>query len=192
MTHCCIEALKKTETLIKRSRFIAVISPCQNLDEIHDFLSSLHSQHPQATHIAYAWRLLTDQGLRERFFDAGEPSGTAGRPILNHLQGKNLINCCLAVIRYFGGIKLGAGGLTRAYGQAAREVLELAKIQPHIVYQTVTVEVGYPDYQTLTGNLPALGASVIDADFGAEVKINIRFPEQSKEAINQLLTRFKP
>ncbi len=189
MPDYCISQPCQTEYHIKRSRFIAVIAPCRNLEEVQGFLAKMYSQHPQASHVTFAWRLLTDQGLRERFSDAGEPSGTAGRPILAHLQGKELVNCCLAVIRYFGGIKLGAGGLARAYGQAARQVLEIAQIHPHIVYRTMTITIDYPAYQTLAKRLEPLGVLMGDAQFGSQVEVTLQVPENQWEQVKEFIER---
>ncbi len=177
----------EAEYEIKRSRFIAVITPTADGAELEAFLTGLARRHPQATHLTYAWRIQTPQGLRERAFDAGEPSGTAGRPILAHLQGKNLINVCLAVIRYFGGIKLGAGGLARAYGHAAKLVLEQARIVPHVVYQRVEAEVDYSRFQNLERQLAPLGARILDVDYGARVKVAIDVPEDQAGELRQLL-----
>ena len=96
--------------------------------EVLQHLKQLHDEHPNASHIAYAYRIKTDHGLIYRFHDAGEPTGTAGKPIFQHIEGKELINLLIAVIRYFGGVKLGAGGLTRAYGNTAKQVIEAAEI----------------------------------------------------------------
>ncbi len=177
----------QSEYEIKRSRFIAVIAPTPDGQTLEGFLTGLAGEHPQASHLTYAWRIQTPQGLRERFFDAGEPSGTAGRPILNHLQGKHLVNACLAVIRYFGGIKLGAGGLARAYGQAARQVLEIAHIQPHIIYRTLETRIDYSRFQTLPQRLAQFGAHIEKADYGADVMVTIQVPEPCYQEVKQLL-----
>lgn len=172
---------------IKRSRFIAVIAPTPDPETLRAFLAELTGEHPQASHITYAWRIQTPQGLRERAFDAGEPSGTAGRPILNHLQGKNLIDVCLAVIRYFGGIKLGAGGLARAYGQAARLVLEQADLVPHVTYRTLETEVDYARFQRLSRELAAFDARIVTAEYGARVKVTLQVPESHYPSLKQRL-----
>jgi len=179
--HCC-------EYEIKRSRFIAVVAPTPDLDHLNAFLADLAAHHPQATHIVHAWRIQTPRGLRERAFDAGEPSGTAGRPILKHLHGKHLINLCLAVVRYFGGVKLGAGGLARAYGHAAQRVLEKAAIIPYVTYRNLEVEVDYGRYQTLARELAAFGATVLSADYGARVKVLLQIPEEHFPTVRQILS----
>ncbi|BCX82227.1 Xaa-Pro dipeptidase [Methylomarinovum caldicuralii] len=177
----------EAEYEIKRSRFIAVIGPTADSTELEAFLTGLARRHPQATHLTYAWRIETPQGLRERAFDAGEPSGTAGRPILAHLQGRHLVNVCLAVIRYFGGIKLGAGGLARAYGHAAKLVVEQARIVPHVIYQPVTAEIDYSRFQHLDRQLAPLGARILDADYGARVKVTLEVPEDNLGELERLL-----
>ncbi len=173
---------------IKRSRFIAIAAPTPDLEHLDAFLSELAARYPQASHIVHAWRIRTPQGLRERAFDAGEPSGTAGRPILNHLQGKNLVNLCLAVIRYFGGIKLGAGGLARAYGHAAQLVLEKATIIPFVIYRNLEIEVDYSRFQTLPRDLAPFGAAVLSADYGARVKVVVQVPEHHFATVQRLLS----
>lgn len=167
---------------------MAIVAPTPDLDALKAFLADLAAHHPQASHIVYAWRIQTPQGLRERAFDAGEPSGTAGRPILKHLQGNNLINLCLAVIRYFGGIKLGAGGLARAYGHAAQLVLENAAIIPHVIYRNLETEVDYRRFQTLARDLAACGASILSAEYGAQVKVVLQVPEHRFSTVQQILS----
>lgn len=121
-----IDHLYQAEIEIKRFRFIALLKPTASVEEAKTWLVELNKQYRDADHVCHAYRI-SKPALREKAFDAGEPKGTAGRPILSQLQRHDLIDCCLAVVRYFGGIKLGAGGLTRAYGQAAGEVVERAE-----------------------------------------------------------------
>ena len=104
------------EYTVNKSRFIAVAEYCEDERAAAICLRKLASQHQSAHHLAYAFRLKTEQGIVQRFSDAGEPSGTAGKPILQFLEGRDLINVCVGVIRYYGGINLGTGGLARAYG----------------------------------------------------------------------------
>ncbi|HSN24065.1 MAG TPA: YigZ family protein, partial [Methylomicrobium sp.] len=133
----CVKSQHTIEDNIKKSRFIGVIVPCKDEREVQLQLKKLHDQHPNATHIVYAFRLKTPQGFVCRFNDAGEPSGTAGKPIFKHLEGKELIDVLIVVIRYFGGIKLGAGGLTRAYSNTAKKVIDEAVIESFVEMTTV-------------------------------------------------------
>ena len=110
------------EVTIKHSKFIGVIIPIESLDDIKDNLNKLKDEYKNATHYCYAFKLIDDKGCS----DDGEPNKTAGIPILNVLEGENLINVLVVVIRYFGGIKLGPGGLIRAYSSTSKEVINKA------------------------------------------------------------------
>ena len=100
----------------KKSKFHGYMLKCTSEQEIKSTLDALKKEHKKATHICYAYRLKSP--FAEKAVDDGEPSGTAGRPILNVLQKRNLQDVCVFIVRYFGGIKLGAGGLVRAYTKA--------------------------------------------------------------------------
>ena len=108
--------------VINKSRFIAYKFDLETVEEIKDILNNLKKQHKKSTHICYAYVFNKDV-VSEKCCDDGEPGGTAGYPILNVIKKKNLTNVLVAVVRYFGGIKLGAGGLTRAYTKATAGVL---------------------------------------------------------------------
>lgn len=110
------------EIIIEKSRFIAYLKRVDSIEEYKDYLSQIKKKHYDATHVCSAL-ILKDT---KRSSDDGEPSGTAGVPILNVLEKNNLENCCCLVVRYFGGIKLGAGGLIRAYQKSASEALKYA------------------------------------------------------------------
>ncbi|MBC7093361.1 YigZ family protein, partial [Candidatus Bipolaricaulota bacterium] len=102
----------------ERSRFLAYVFPVETVEEADAALARLRREHHAARHIPYAYRLPTGEG---RASDDGEPAGSAGRPLLQLLEGEDLGGVLLAVVRYFGGVKLGVGGLARAYRDAARE-----------------------------------------------------------------------
>ncbi len=171
---------------IKKSRFIGVIMPCQSEDEALRKLGQLARQHPNANHLAFAWRIRQPEGfLTERFHDAGEPSGTAGRPILGPLEGENLINVVVGVVRYFGGIKLGTGGLTRAYGTAAKEAIAAASISPWVEMATLKLDIEYPQLQLLEYQLKQIHGEIIDQQFTDKVSLIISLPASEKEAIQQ-------
>ena len=108
------------EFVVEKSRFISFACQVSTVGQANFFIESISKQHYDATHNCYAY--LTDDG--QKFSDDGEPQGTAGMPILNAIKGKNLHNVAVVVTRYFGGIKLGAGGLVRAYGKSASEALD--------------------------------------------------------------------
>ncbi len=107
------------ETTIKNSKFIGVIVPIESINDVKDNLIKIKEEYKNATHYCYAFKLINDKG----FSDDREPNKTAGIPILNVIEGNNLINVLVIVIRYFGGIKLGPGGLIRAYSNTCKEVI---------------------------------------------------------------------
>ena len=115
------------EAVIERSRFIARCAHCEGEEQARAFLAGVRAEHPLATHHCYAF-VADKLGNVLRFSDDGEPQGTAGMPILNVLRARKLFECAVAVVRYFGGIKLGAGGLTRAYSGCAAECLDGAPL----------------------------------------------------------------
>ena len=118
-----IEKESRAELVIERSRFIAHSFPVKRVEEARNQIGALRLLYPDATHCCYAWRLGSDPVL-EFATDAGEPRGTAGRPILGAIRHRDLTNLLIAVNRYYGGKKLGVRGLINAYGQAAQLVLE--------------------------------------------------------------------
>ena len=115
----CILTKELYETTIKNSKFIGIIIPIESKDDIKNSLNKLKDEYRNATHYCYAFTLINDKG----FSDDGEPNKTAGIPILNVIEGNDLVNVLVVVIRYFGGIKLGPGGLIRAYSNTAKEVI---------------------------------------------------------------------
>lgn len=117
-----MENLQTFELEINKSRFIAYKLELSSLDVVKPFLEQLRKEHKKARHVCYAY-VYNKEIISEKCSDDGEPGGTAGYPILNVIKKKNLTNVLVAVVRYFGGIKLGAGGLTRAYTKACAGVL---------------------------------------------------------------------
>lgn len=112
----------KVEIVEKKSRFLGYLFHCKTVDEVQEALTLLKSEHKKATHICYAYSL--SNPFLEKAVDDGEPGGTAGRPILSVIQKKAAKDTCVFVVRYFGGIKLGAGGLVRMYTKTTSEVLK--------------------------------------------------------------------
>ncbi len=176
----------QTEEIIKKSRFIGLLHPCASELDVKRILVEQHQAHPDASHIVFAYRIQTEKGLLCRFNDAGEPSGTAGKPVFQHLEGQQLINGLLIVIRYFGGVKLGAGGLTRAYGNAARKVIEHAEIIDYIPMAELTLTIDYNQLQYLEYQLRRFNGRIIDQQFGETVVCRIHVPEEHRMKICEL------
>jgi uncharacterized YigZ family protein len=185
----CVKSRHSAEDQIKKSRFIGVISPCSDEAEVASLLEQLHLEHPTATHIAYAWRIKTGNTINYRFHDAGEPTGTAGKPVFLHLEGKDLINCLVAVVRYFGGIKLGAGGLARAYGNSARLVIASAEISPFVTLSTVQLTIDYHRLQALEYELKKFDGQIIKQEFSEQVHLQIQLPTEEMESFSRLFPK---
>jgi uncharacterized YigZ family protein len=181
----CVKSRQAIEEIIKKSRFIGVIVPCANENEVLLNLKQLHDEHPNASHIAYAYRIKTDHGLIYRFHDAGEPTGTAGKPIFQHIEGKELVNLLIAVIRYFGGIKLGAGGLTRAYGNTAKQVIEAAEIGAYVELVNIPLTLDYKQMQPLEYLLKKLDGHILKQDFAEQVRLVIQLPAEQMDTLLQ-------
>lgn len=181
----CVKAQHTIEDTIKKSRFIGMILPCKDEQTVARHLKNLHQVYPDATHIVYAYRLKTPQGFVYRFHDAGEPSGTAGKPIFQHLEGKDLIGVLLVVIRYFGGIKLGAGGLTRAYGNAAKRVIDEADVELFIEMATARLSVTYSQLQPLEYLLKKLNGRIVDQQFAEQINLVLELPDEQLPTLRQ-------
>lgn len=136
MAHTTVQQPVEFEEVIGGSRFIAYVWPVSSLEEANAYLGSVREQHPDATHHCSAFRV----GEEQRFSDDGEPGGTAGRPMLEVLLKRNLDRVATVVVRYYGGRKLGAGGLVRAYSGAVAKALDLAGEREVVDMVSVTVE----------------------------------------------------
>lgn len=171
------------EDSIKKSRFIAILQPSLDERAALRFIHQLHEQHPHASHVVFAYRILTTDGLIARFNDAGEPSGTAGKPIFQHLEGKNLINVTLAVIRYFGGIKLGAGGLTRAYSNTASAVIDSANVVAFVQKERIQLTLDYQQLQACQYHLLQHAAQILEQTFAEQVTLVIEIATAESAAL---------
>ncbi len=161
---------------IKGSRFGASLWPLADEGEVAGHLEWLRSQVPGATHHCWAWRLGRD-GDRFRVHDDGEPTGSAGRPILQRIDGHGLTDVLLVVSRTFGGTKLGVGGLIAAYGTAAAEVLERAEVRTITVTRRLSVRHPYDRSGAVRGLLAAMNLKPMEAEFSAEVRFVVDVPE---------------
>lgn len=128
------------ETKVKGSKFLGHVFHVLNRSQAESVYANIRRKYHDATHNCYAYRISPDEF---RYSDDGEPSGTAGIPIFQVLENKDLVQTIIIVTRYFGGTKLGTGGLSRAYSAGAHEVLANTKIEVKVKYRTITVETGY-------------------------------------------------
>lgn len=161
-----------TSTYIeKKSEFIAVIKPVKTNDEAVEFINEIKAQHRKARHNVYAYILR--EGSTTRYSDDGEPSGTAGVPVLDVMQKQGLCDVCCVVTRYFGGVLLGANGLVRAYSTACKQACDEAKIKLMQDAHKLTVTCSYTLYGKLTYALPEFEVKICDTQFADDVTIEI-------------------
>lgn len=131
------------EIKVERSRFLAYSFPLAAATDFAPALESLAKRHFDATHLCWAWRIATEPQPISRSADAGEPSGTAGRPILNAIESADLFDIAVVVVRYYGGVKLGTGGLSRAYRAAAQSAIDAAPLTMRYRYDRFEIEVPF-------------------------------------------------
>lgn len=163
----------------KRSTFIAAVKRVSTVAEAEAFVKTRKKMHPAARHTVFAY-LLRDGN--KRYGDDSEPQGTAGMPTLKAIEQRGLSDVCVATTRYFGGILLGAGGLTRAYGAAAHAALELAGVAEFIPFTDILLDITYPDYQRLLQELPRFEARERSTDFAERVMLTVGLPSGRTEA----------
>ena len=160
---------------IRGSRFIAHLSPVETAAGASDFVEAVRAEFAGATHNCFAWRI-TDRDDGFRYSDAGEPSGSAGRPMLDEIAGEGLVRVAAVVTRYFGGTKLGKGGLMRAYSGAVRLALDRAEILEIPVTRSVELRFAYPLTGAVEAVLAAHRLESSSADYGADVRMLVAVP----------------
>ena len=166
------------ENEIKRSRFIATVKGEVGQDEAEAFVKSIKKKYPDATHNCYAY-VADELGNVARFSDDGEPGGTAGQPILDVIKKQGLVKTAIVVTRYFGGIKLGAGGLVGAYSGAASDVLKVAKIATKKECRRVAIECDYSTFPLIEKYLFKTECKSLGFTFDDGVKGDIFVPIDS-------------
>jgi uncharacterized YigZ family protein len=167
--------LRHESAKIKGSRHIATVIPVREEEEIASALAELRREFRAANHHAFGWRLGAD-AARFRASDDGEPSGSAGVPILQQIDRLELTRVLVVVSRVFGGTKLGTGGLIRAYGGSAREALERAEVIEHVLTASITVVHDYDHAGAVQAVLHAAGLVPRDADYGERTRLVIDVP----------------
>ena len=158
--------------VIERSKFICNIKAVNDETEAKEFIEIIRKRHSLANHNCYAY-IADDKGLIQKFSDAGEPQGTAGLPMLEVLKNKRIYKTVAVVTRYFGGIKLGTGGLTRAYGGSVSECIEKASIANMQEATLIQVAPDYEGYSRLLKLLNDDKISVVSTEFENVVKVKI-------------------
>lgn len=172
----------KNEIIINKSKFITIVTNVHNQEHVKEKLLEIKKNYKDATHYCYAYII----NSKEKCSDDGEPSGTAGMPILNVLKKNNLTNTLCVVIRYFGGIKLGAGGLIRAYSTSASEVLNKANITNLVNGYNITIEFPYDNLKQIDYLLKNID---IKKDYQTNITYNFNIKEETFNKIQNELTK---
>ncbi len=174
----------KSEYEIKKSKFIAFAFLLTSIEDAKKNLAEIKETYSDATHVCYAFSVVCD-GVCEKCDDDGEPSGTAGKPILEMIKKKNLVNVLIVVIRYFGGIKLGAGGLLRAYATSAKQVIETAGTQKFVSYVELCLTYDYSEQTTINNLISSYGAMVLVTEFETQIKQKLKVNSENKEVFSK-------
>jgi uncharacterized YigZ family protein len=171
---------------VKKSKFISYIVEYKNFSQT---LKQLKLKHQKARHIIYAYRYLNEYNqIVENSSDDGEPKGVAGRPTLTVIQGHDLINTVIITIRYFGGIKLGMGGMVRAYSDSANEVLNSCELLEYIEYCYESIEVEYSNLSIVEYECKKLGIIIDTKSFEDRVKLTLKGAKNSLNAILDIVS----
>jgi len=166
----------RIEMMVANSLFIATAGPAFTIDQAKGFISRIRSEFSDASHNVPAYLIGHGTSVIAHCSDDGEPSGTAGKPALAVLRGSGLGDTAVVVTRYFGGTKLGTGGLVRAYGDAVREVLAILPRARRVPTHTAMMVLPYPLYERTKLLIAAHGGAIIDEDFAADVTVTALFP----------------
>ncbi|ATA26180.1 YigZ family protein [Brenneria goodwinii] len=162
---------------IKKSRFITLLAATSGIDAAKDFVQRIRAQHPTARH--HCWACVAgapDDSQQLGFSDDGEPSGTAGKPMLSQLMGSGIGEITAVVVRYYGGIQLGTGGLVKAYGGGVQQALKLISLQEKVLQKEYGLRCDYALLPQVESLIYQLGGQILHSDYGAEVTLSLSIP----------------
>lgn len=171
---------------VKDSKFIAFAYPVSDEAQIHDLISALKKEHYKANHHCHAYMLGPDKQLF-RANDDGEPSGTAGRPILGQIEKFNLTNTLIVVVRYFGGTKLGTSGLIKAYKESAAIVIEQCTIVEQFIYAKITLTTNYELIGNVMNVINHTDCSIISVTYNEDVNIILQVRQSETDSLLKTL-----
>ena len=174
---------EKTEFQIEveKSKFIGILLPFNNKNNLQDELSKIKQDYPKARHYCYAYKINEES----KFSDDGEPSGTAGKPILNQIEQANLTNCLLVVVRYFGGTLLGSGRLLRTYLESAKQIVERSSKFELITSQKWRIFVEIENFDYVKNYILRNNFFIINTMFNDKICIDFAVPREAKESIEE-------
>lgn len=175
----------ESEFVEKRSRFISHIWPVESEEQAQQYIKEMKARYYDARHNCWCYRI---GHAIARYSDDGEPQGTAGQPMLKVLEREEVTNVCCVVTRYFGGILLGAGGLTRAYSKGAKDALIASGIAVMGAWAWVKVPCTYPLFQRVKLEIESANGVVDDVQYGADVVLAVSLPAEQTESLQHRLT----
>lgn len=175
----------EAELMEKRSQFLGHVRGVETEDEARAFIAEMKKKYYDARHNCWCYLI---GGDTMRYGDDGEPQGTAGQPMLNVFHRENVTNVVCVVTRYFGGILLGAGGLTRAYSKSARDALAAAGVSEMGLWAMADIPCPYALFERVRGEVTALGGTVDSADYGADIRLTVSLPAENTAALRERLT----
>ena len=181
-----VKTTASAETRVKNSRFLAEVFPVSSPDEAKEAWRFRKETYDNGGHIVYAFTIGNQQNI-SGCSDDGEPSGTAGKPVLAVLQGSGLTNAMITVARWFGGTKLGTGGLVHAYGEAAKAALENAEFIELVPMTGVEITLAYNLYNQFINKSAPLGFSVTAEEFAVDIKISGSICSENFPALETML-----
>ena len=183
----CFKSISIQEQTIQKSRFVGYTFIGETKQDILRALQSIAKEHPHASHLAFAYQLKSEHGFEPYYSDAGEPSGTAGKPLLQLIDAHQIVGGGIGVIRYYGGVNLGTGGLTRAYGGTGKLTLTHSVIEPYIEYIKLKLIINYNELNNYIHVIHSMNGSVLNKIFNEKVSLLIKLPEEN---FDKLKARF--
>ncbi len=171
------------EIVEKKSKFIADIIYVQNIEEAEEQINRIKKKYFDAKHHCFAYSIMTNEGIVNRLSDDGEPSGTAGAPMLNIINKNELINVLVVVTRYFGGILLGTGGLVRAYSESTIKAINSAEFVIEERGYEVELEINYNDFEKLSYYCKKNNINTINTEYGEKIICVLEINNEEKEKL---------
>lgn len=173
-----------TEEIVeKKSKFIADLIYVQSVEEAEEHISRIRKKYFDAKHHCFAYSIMTNEGIINRASDDGEPSGTAGMPMLNIINKNELVNVLVVVTRYFGGILLGTGGLVRAYSESTLKAINSAEFVIEERGYEVQLEINYSDFEKLSYYCKKNNINIINSEYGERIICNLELNNEEKEKL---------
>ena len=173
-----------SEVIIKKSRFLGIAANVDSEEEARELLNAIRKEHYSARHVCYAYSI-GDNNPALKFSDDGEPGGTAGRPILDVVTNSGVCNIIIIVVRYFGGVLLGTGGLVRAYTESAQEAVKAAEKTTVWVTETFDITLDYGDFERVKSLIEKIEGASLDVAYTDKVVISATVPEKECDRLKQ-------